>query len=196
MNQKENLDIENCISTLKKLSENGAFLADLPEELKKSLYEAAGRISRPDRYEAKKRNKEIKQEMRRKIAQKDRNVRANSGIRTARDTDVFVAPLQIAGLENNDELKNPQTCYICHKEYTSAHFFYDALCPECAEFNYRKRFQSAPLHGKVVIITGSRVKIGYQSTLMLLKAGAHVVATTRFPVDSAMRFSREKDFHE
>lgn len=196
MDQKENLDIENCISILRKLADNGALLAELPEEVKVSLYEAAGRVSRPNRYDAKKRNKEIKQEMRRKIALKDRNVRAGSGIRTARDADVFVAPLQIAGNEKTEELKNPQTCYVCHREYTTAHFFYDALCPECAEFNYRKRFQTAPLHGKVAIITGSRVKIGYQSTLMLLRAGAQVVATTRFPIDSAKRFSQEKDFCE
>jgi NAD(P)-dependent dehydrogenase (short-subunit alcohol dehydrogenase family) len=48
----------------------------------------------------------------------------------------------------------------------------------------------------VAIITGSRLKIGYHATLMMLRAGARVVATTRFPVDSALRFSQEKDFLE
>ena len=46
------------------------------------------------------------------------------------------------------------------------------------------------------MITGSRLKIGYQATLMMLRAGARVIATTRFPVDSALRFSREADFAE
>ena len=66
----------------------------------------------------------------------------------------------------------------------------------CAELNYRKRFQSADLTGQVALITGSRLKIGYQATLMMLRAGARVIATTRFPVDSALRFSKEKDFHQ
>jgi len=68
------------------------------------------------------------------------------------------------------------------------------MCPGCAEFNYQKRFQAAPLDGQVVLITGSRLKIGYQATLMMLRAGAKVIATTRFPIDSALRFSKEEDF--
>jgi NAD(P)-dependent dehydrogenase (short-subunit alcohol dehydrogenase family) len=78
----------------------------------------------------------------------------------------------------------------------SLHFFYDAMCPRCAEFNYKKRFQTASLQGQTALITGSRLKIGYQVTLMMLRAGARVIATTRFPVDSALRYSEEKDFSE
>jgi NAD(P)-dependent dehydrogenase (short-subunit alcohol dehydrogenase family) len=48
----------------------------------------------------------------------------------------------------------------------------------------------------VALITGARVKIGYQATLMMLRAGARVIATTRFPVDAAMRFAGENDFAE
>ncbi len=44
------------------------------------------------------------------------------------------------------------------------------------------------------MITGSRLKIGYHATLMLLRAGATVIATTRFPVDSAERYAKEEDF--
>ena len=68
------------------------------------------------------------------------------------------------------------------------------MCPKCSEFNYAKRFQTASLKGQVALITGSRLKIGYQSSLMMLRAGAHVIATTRFPVDAALRYSREEDF--
>ena len=38
------------------------------------------------------------------------------------------------------------------------------------------------------------MKIGYQAALKLLRAGAHVVATTRFPVDAASRYAQEPDF--
>ncbi|NTV29883.1 MAG: SDR family oxidoreductase, partial [Candidatus Omnitrophica bacterium] len=94
------------------------------------------------------------------------------------------------------ELVRPRVCYVCKDRFTKVHFFYDAMCPKCAEFNYAKRFQTASLAGQVALITGSRVKIGYQSSLMMLRAGARVIATTRFPVDSALRYSREKDFAE
>jgi hypothetical protein len=64
------------------------------------------------------------------------------------------------------------------------------LCTDCGDFNYAKRFQTADVKGQIAIITGSRLKIGYHITLMLL-GGATVIAT-RFPVDSALRFLRRK----
>lgn len=39
--------------------------------------------------------------------------------------------------ENQTELREPISCYICHKPYKKLHFFYHQLCPECATFNYR-----------------------------------------------------------
>src|SRR5690606_4045236 len=62
------------------------------------------------------------------------------------------------------------------------------------DFNYAKRFQTADLTGLVAVVTGSRLKIGYHITLILLRSGAKVVATTRFPADSAIRFSKEPDY--
>jgi NAD(P)-dependent dehydrogenase (short-subunit alcohol dehydrogenase family) len=46
----------------------------------------------------------------------------------------------------------------------------------------------------VALLTGGRVKIGYQAGLKLLRAGARVIVTTRFPNDSARRYAGEKDF--
>jgi NAD(P)-dependent dehydrogenase (short-subunit alcohol dehydrogenase family) len=68
------------------------------------------------------------------------------------------------------------------------------MCESCAEFNYKKRFQTASLVGKTALITGARLKIGYQAALMMLRAGARVIVTTRFPRDAAQRFAREADF--
>ena len=114
---------------------------------------------------------------------------------------MFIAPKAILHAEGHNaflekELINPRACYICKKGFTKVHFFYDTMCPQCAEFNYAKRFQTASLEGQVGLITGARLKIGYQSSLMMLRAGAHVIATTRFPVDSALRYSREEDFQQ
>jgi NAD(P)-dependent dehydrogenase (short-subunit alcohol dehydrogenase family) len=85
---------------------------------------------------------------------------------------------------------------VCKTEFKQLHHFYDAMCPECADLNYQKRFQTVSLKGRTAVITGSRLKIGYQATVMMLKAGAQVIATTRFPRDSALRFAREPDFSD
>ena len=87
-------------------------------------------------------------------------------------------------------------CYVCKEHYSVIHHFYDQLCPDCAAFNFRKRTELADLRGRVALITGGRVKIGYQAALKLLRAGAHVIVTTRFPRDSAQRYAREADFSE
>ncbi|MEI9864063.1 MAG: SDR family NAD(P)-dependent oxidoreductase [Limisphaerales bacterium] len=76
------------------------------------------------------------------------------------------------------------------------HHFYDQLCPACAEFNWGKRTETADLRGRVALLTGGRVKIGYQAGIKLLRAGAQLIVCTRFPRDSAMRYSQELDFKE
>jgi NAD(P)-dependent dehydrogenase (short-subunit alcohol dehydrogenase family) len=90
-------------------------------------------------------------------------------------------------------VKRPIKCYICKKNYTKLHFFYNQMCPECAEFNWTKRNQSADLSGRVAIVTGGRIKIGYEVALKLLRCGATVIVTSRFPKDAALRFAKEKD---
>ncbi|QDT70513.1 Fatty acyl-CoA reductase [Planctomycetes bacterium MalM25] len=84
-------------------------------------------------------------------------------------------------------------CYTCKAKYDRVHHFYDALCPECAELNWTKRNQTCDLTGRYALVTGGRVKIGYQAALKLLRAGAHVVVLTRFPRDGARRFLEEDD---
>jgi NAD(P)-dependent dehydrogenase (short-subunit alcohol dehydrogenase family) len=87
-----------------------------------------------------------------------------------------------------------RTCYVCKASFYELHFFYDSMCARCAELNYQKREQTADLTGRCALITGARVKIGYQAGIMLLRAGARVIVTTRFPRDAAARYAREPDF--
>ena len=140
-----------------------------------------------------------------KIVAKDRSARSSTGIREARKATVFVAPVQLLTAQHEAQAAAPQdaeqpsletarNCYVCKAEFTKLHFFYDSMCATCADFNYQKRFQTASLEGQVALITGARLKIGYHATLMMLKAGARVIATTRFPIDAALRFSRESDY--
>ena len=71
-----------------------------------------------------------------------------------------------------------------------------ALSARAREFNFAKRTELADLRGRVALLTGGRVKIGYQAGLKLLRAGAQLIVTTRFPRDSAARYAREPDFGE
>jgi NAD(P)-dependent dehydrogenase (short-subunit alcohol dehydrogenase family) len=87
-----------------------------------------------------------------------------------------------------------RSCYSCKVRFRNMHHFYDQLCETCAPYNYTKRHQTANMVGKVAIVTGSRVKIGYQVCLKLLRAGATVVATTRFPNNAVSSYRREADF--
>ena len=93
-------------------------------------------------------------------------------------------------------LNQPRQCYVCKRRFRRLHHFYASLCPDCAELNWEKRRQTADLSGRVAVVTGARVKIGYRIALKLLRCGAAVVATTRFPVDARKRFEREPDASE
>lgn len=192
--------VEECIEFLTQLIDNWELFAALSKDQQKRLLIAAGKLSRPSADEAKDRNKAVRTYRKQQAAEKERKARAATGIRTAREAKIFVAPLQVTDNTENKKaplvLQSPRNCYVCKKEYTQLHFFYDSMCPECAELNYRKRFQTADLTGQVAIITGSRLKIGYQATLMMLRAGATVIATTRFPVDSALRYAKEADYRD
>jgi NAD(P)-dependent dehydrogenase (short-subunit alcohol dehydrogenase family) len=194
-------DIDKAIEVLENLLTNTNQLFEIDEQKRVALMSAAGKLSRPDKKEYQKRKKDAKKAAKRKIIERDKHARKNTGIRSAREDAVFIAPkfLEMPKTEDNDnrpELESPRNCYVCKKEFTKLHHFYDTMCGECGDFNYAKRFQTADLSGQVAVVTGSRLKIGYHITLILLRSGATVVATTRFPVDSALRFSKEEDFTE
>jgi NAD(P)-dependent dehydrogenase (short-subunit alcohol dehydrogenase family) len=89
-----------------------------------------------------------------------------------------------------------QHCYVCKQPFHELHHFYDQLCPPCAELNFRKRGELADLSGRVALLTGGRVKIGYQAGIKLLRCGAELIVTTRFPRDAAARYAREEDFSQ
>eukprot|EP00961_Rhodomonas_salina_P288289 3895855-Rhodomonas_salina.1 len=58
------------------------------------------------------------------------------------------------------------------------------------------RHLSADLRGRVALLTGARVKIGFEIGLKLLRAGATLIATTRFPADAAARYAAMPDFED
>ena len=94
------------------------------------------------------------------------------------------------------ELHTPRGCYICHEKYTTVDAFYHWLCPKCAALSHAKRHQRVDLTGKRALLTGGRAKIGMYIALMLLRDGAHLTITTRFPRDAARRFAELADSPE
>ena len=187
-----------------------SLLAALPLDERTRLLAAAGNVFEPD-VEA--RRRQIKAERRQRKQDKVRDDQASlteTGIRVLRSKPVFTTPDAFAptGIEPDavdDELAasvtireavEPQHCYVCKQQYTAIHHFYDQLCPSCGEFNFAKRTESADLTGRVALLTGGRVKIGYQAGIKLLRAGASLIVTTRFPRDSAMRYAQEPDCAE
>lgn len=192
-------ELKACLNTLQGLVENSDDLLKLDKEQRVELIQAAGMFSRPSRDELKKRRKNLNKEKKNIVRQMDRKARGTTGIRSARTANVFEAPDQLLLPEakidmEEQELHSSRNCYVCKAEFTKLHPFYDTMCETCGDLNYAKRFQTADLTGQVALMTGSRLKIGYHVTLMLLRAGATVIATTRFPADSAIRFSKEKDY--
>ncbi|MBX7116034.1 MAG: SDR family NAD(P)-dependent oxidoreductase [Myxococcaceae bacterium] len=192
-------EVRRAIALLESIVGDRTLLTTLTEGDRLALLSAAGRVAQPERDAQARLAKAVRRGRRQAKQEHDRVLRATTEIRAARSQAVFTAPAQKALPPKNRpirELKNPRACYVCKTEFTQLHFFYDAMCTPCGDFNYGKRFQRAPLDGKVALITGSRVKIGFQASLMLLRSGAQVIATTRFPNDAAERYSREPDFLE
>jgi hypothetical protein len=67
-------------------------------------------------------------------------------------------------------------------------------CAQNGDFNYAKQFQTADVKGQVAVITGSRLKSASMYVKCCLEFGATVIATTRFPVNSALRFLKGRFF--
>lgn len=186
--------IDQCIAILETLNNDTDQLIEIAKERRIELMIQAGRLSRPLKDEFTQRDKAARKNGRKKAAQKDKQARNETGIRSAREATVFIAPKMIVPTADASTSVAPRNCYVCKEVFTTLHHFYDTLCTPCGDFNYAKRFQTADLHGQVALVTGSRLKIGYHITLMMLRAGATVIATTRFPVDAALRYAKEDDF--
>ncbi len=177
----------------------------LPEADRIRFLNAVGDVFCPDPEERRLRVKARRREQRAARLRQDESVLDSTGIRVLRAKPVFTTPnvFPPEEFEQRDvdvpdfrEVLEEQHCYVCKVKYRQVHHFYDQLCPECAEFNYAKRTESADLSGRVALLTGGRVKIGYQAGVKLLRAGAELIVTTRFPRDSAMRYAQEADFEE
>ena len=192
---------------LEDVAEHREWLERLPAADRQRLHQAVARVYHPDAGTRRIRLKAADKARHAAKVQAEDSVLNQTGIRTLRRRPVFTTPNVFApeNFLSHDiapeddavqprESVEPKHCYVCKRKYTTLHFFYDQLCPACAAFNYAKRAELADLRGRVALLTGGRVKIGYQAGLKLLRAGAELIVTTRFPRDSATRYAAESDF--
>jgi NAD(P)-dependent dehydrogenase (short-subunit alcohol dehydrogenase family) len=195
---------------LKEIEADRGLLVAMPAELRRELLEAAGRVARPTFEDRKRLAKARRRKGRDKRRAEDEALLDQTGIRLARADVVFQTPFRPAptefplyrGLVDDGEsagaaeVEEARNCYVCKRDYHQLHFFYDQLCQDCADFNWEKRFQTADLKGRTALVTGARVKIGYQAAIKLLRAGARVIVLTRFARDAARRYANEADFED
>ncbi|MFC5661792.1 SDR family oxidoreductase [Kitasatospora misakiensis] len=85
-------------------------------------------------------------------------------------------------------LRTGRRCYVCKQPYREVDAFYHMLCRACAADNTARRALSTDLRGRRALLTGGRVKIGFQLALMMLRDGAELLVTSRFPHDTVRRF--------
>ncbi|WP_144900100.1 SDR family NAD(P)-dependent oxidoreductase [Luteimonas cucumeris] len=197
-----------ALELLEAIDADRTLLDALPADDRRRLHQAVAKVFHP---EPRARRHKLKAQARERHQEKVRRTEAlldQTGIRTLRRKPVFSTPnyfppqppgqhdpandasATVAFHESSELLH----CYVCKQKYTQVHHFYDQLCPACAELNHFKRTETADLRGRVALLTGGRVKIGYQAGLKLLRAGAQLIVTTRFPRDSAARYAQEPDF--
>ena len=121
---------------LEKVAGNRALLAGLSEDERTRLLKAAGDIYCPD---TKARRRLVKARVKQRKAaqqQKDDSKLNQTGIRKLRREKVFTTPNYIPPQNqlpqevadpDFHEVVEPQNCYICKKDYSAIHHFYDQL---------------------------------------------------------------------
>jgi len=191
-------DLRACLRVLKAIEADRGVLTRLPREQRRELLILAGRVARPDHQARRRMARAFRRAEREAAQQQDRQAIEQAGLRIQRRSATYV-PLWLPPPDAADDGERPRlasarACYVCKQPYTVVHRYYDSMCRSCGDFNHAKREQTADLAGLYALVTGARVKIGYQAALKLLRAGAHVVVTTRFPVDAAERYAREPDY--
>jgi NAD(P)-dependent dehydrogenase (short-subunit alcohol dehydrogenase family) len=191
-------DLHACVRVLRAIEADRSHLTRFTQEQRRELLTLAGLVAKPERHDLVKMAKAFRRAEREAAKEQDRKAIEQAGLRVQRRAPVF-APLWLeppkpADLDERPRLNRERDCYVCKQPFSKVHRFYDSMCEPCGDFNYAKREQTADLSGQYALITGARVKIGFQASLKLLRAGAHVIVTTRFPVDAADRYSQEPDY--
>jgi NAD(P)-dependent dehydrogenase (short-subunit alcohol dehydrogenase family) len=191
-------EVRTCLRVLRAIEADRSHLTRLSREERRELVMLAGLVAKPERQDLVRMAKAFRRADREAARAHDRRAIERAGLRVQRRSAVY-APLWLEPPaaepgEDRPQLRHGRACYVCKQPFVKVHRYYDSMCADCGDFNYAKREQTADLTGRFALVTGARVKIGFQASLKLLRAGAHVVVTTRFPVDAVQRYAKESDY--
>jgi NAD(P)-dependent dehydrogenase (short-subunit alcohol dehydrogenase family) len=145
---------------------------DASLETERAIVEAARRIKRRRKIERRHEAQELRDEL-----------RAQTG--------------RVAGTSPSSSpgpLPNHAHCYVCKKPFRTLHPYYHLLCVPCGDASFARRNPKLDVEGRRAIVTGGRTKLGYRSSLLLLRGGADVTVTTRYAHDAARRYAGEEDY--
>ncbi|KAJ5328049.1 hypothetical protein N7452_008439 [Penicillium brevicompactum] len=107
---------------------------------------------------------------------------------------------KLRGEKQTRKANEKSRCYICRYKFSTrdAHELYPSLCRQCGMFNVGCSELSLPdklsLTGKFALVTGGRIHLGYATALRLLRCGANVIVSSRYPADAAARYANEVDY--
>jgi len=119
---------------------------------------------------------------------RDAALRATTGLAQKRlGRDPEQAP------ERPGTMRRERACYACKRPYVELHGYFPSLCRSCGDRSLSMRATPLDLTGRRALLTGGRIKVGYATAVRMLRAGAEVHVTTRFPRDAARRYAEEPD---
>ena len=100
---------------------------------------------------------------------------------------------------NNNKDKSKyiyKSCYICKQKLglDNINNFYGSLCKKCGDYNYSFREMKLDFTGRIAIVTGGRIKIGYFIVKKLLSYGCKVITTSRFPKDTLFKYKADPEY--
>ncbi len=169
-------DVETCVRVLRAIEADRSHLTRLDREKRRELLTLAGLVAKPERRDLVRMAKAFRRAERDAAKAHDRDLIERAALRLQRKSSVY-APLKLEppkpeDLDERAALKHERACYVCKQPFAKVHRYYDSMCELCGDFNYAKRELTADLDGHYALVTGARVKIGYQAALKLLRAGA------------------------
>jgi len=116
-------------------------------------------------------------------------------------SDVFANPAISPKVPKPPPIPRKRCCYICRLAIIQPHPSYPSMCMPCGSFNTSSSRLSIPPNlffppTFTALVTGARINLGYHTVLRLLRCGARVIATTRYPRDAVARYLEETDSAE
>ncbi|MBO4208669.1 SDR family NAD(P)-dependent oxidoreductase [Micromonospora echinofusca] len=193
-------DVATCLAVLARLDD-----ADLDEVTRREVERAVADAARGVKKRAKaRRDARTRQADRALLAGATRfhteipstvadDAGGTTGDAAARAGAAGVPPAGADERAGRSTLVRARRCYVCKAPYRSVDTDYHLMCPPCATENRARRHARCDLTGRTAVVTGGRVKIGFHTALKLLRDGAEVVVTTRFPRDAARRYAAVPD---